>query len=161
MKTLYIIRHAKSSWDYDVPDDQRPLSNRGLRDAELIGEHLKTLVKPIDLVLSSPAERAYKTSQIVLDNLSIDKGVFRLEPDLYDFGGNKVLEVIKNCKNEINTLLIFGHNHAFTSIVNLLGDQRIDNLPTAGAVGIEFEEEQWDQISVGKIVLMVFPKSLR
>ncbi|MCK8520314.1 histidine phosphatase family protein [Aquimarina sp. D1M17] len=161
MKTLYMIRHAKSSWEYDVPDDQRPLNKRGLRDAELVGEHLKTLIKPIDLVLSSPAKRAFDTAKIILSKLDISGDIFKVERELYDFGGNQVIETIKNCDNKINTLMIFGHNHAFTSLVNLFGSETIDNLPTAGVVGIEFEEDSWKSISVGKNLLKIFPKSLR
>ena len=161
MKTLYLIRHAKSSWEFDVPDDKRPLSKRGLRDADLIGKKLKTLIKPIDKALCSPAERAYATAKIIINNLNIADEIFELEPDLYDFGGHKVMEVIKRCDNKINTLMIFGHNHAFTSLTNLLGSDKIDNLPTSGVVVIQFDVEKWQNISVGKTLLKIFPKSLR
>ncbi|WP_074406351.1 MULTISPECIES: SixA phosphatase family protein [Aquimarina] len=161
MKTLYIIRHAKSSWEFDVSDDKRPLNDRGVRDAGLVGEHLKTLVKPIDKVLCSPAKRAYSTAKIIVSHLDIPENIFSLEPKLYDFEGTQVIDVIKNCHNDINTLMIFGHNHAFTSIANLFGDQHIDNLPTAGVVAIEFEVDMWQNISVGKNLLTIFPKSLR
>ena len=161
MKTLYIIRHAKSSWGFNLPDDKRPLNERGLRDAELIGQELKTLVKPIDRVLCSPAERAYSTAKIICNQLSIPEDIFFLEPNLYDFEGAKVINVIKNCKNTIQTLMIFGHNHAFTSLANLLGNTYIDNLPTSGVVAIEFEAEKWQDINVGKTLLTIYPKSLK
>ncbi|WP_438423452.1 SixA phosphatase family protein [Aquimarina macrocephali] len=161
MKTLYIIRHAKSSWEFDVSDDKRPLNSRGIRDAELVGEHLKTLVKPIDKILCSPAKRAYSTAEIIVSHLDVSESIFSLEPNLYDFEGSQVIDVIKNCQDDINTLMIFGHNHAFTSIANLYGDQHIDNLPTAGVVAIEFEVDTWQNISVGKNLLTIFPKSLR
>ena len=136
MKTLYIMRHAKSSWEFDLDDHKRPLNNRGLRDADLIGKKLKSLIKPIDKVLSSDAERAKITAKIILDNLDMDESLFSLESKLYDFNGHQVIEVIKNCTNDIEILLIFGHNHALTSLVNLYGNIVIDNLPTAGFVGI-------------------------
>lgn len=161
MKTLYIIRHAKSSWEFDVSDDKRPLNDRGVRDAGLVGEHLKTLVEPIDKVLCSPAKRAHSTAKIIVSHLHVSESVFSLEPNLYDFEGAQVIDVIKNCHDDINTLMIFGHNHAFTSIVNLYGDQHIDNLPTAGVVAIEFDVDTWQNISVGKTLLTIFPKSLR
>ncbi len=161
MKTLYLIRHAKSSWEFDVSDEQRPLNKRGLKDADLMGEKLKPLVKPIDLVISSPAKRARTTAEIVLSRLDVSDEIFNLEPDLYDFGGQSVIEVIKKCDNTVNTLMIFGHNHAFTSIANLYGNERIDNLPTAGAVGIEFDVEQWKNINVGKNLLMIWPKMFK
>ncbi|MDH7445680.1 SixA phosphatase family protein [Aquimarina sp. 2201CG14-23] len=161
MKTLYIIRHAKSSWEFDVDDHKRPLNNRGLRDADLIGKKLKTIVKSVDKILSSDAERAKTTAKIILDNLDFDDSIFSLEPKLYDFNGHQVMEVIKGCSDEINTLMIFGHNHAFTSIANLYGNKVIDNLPTAGLVGIEFEVNDWKSISVGNTFLTLFPKELR
>ncbi len=161
MKTLYLIRHAKSSWEFDVSDEKRPLNSRGIRDAKLVGKELEKLIKPIDKILCSPAERAYSTAKIVLSYLALPEDIFSLEPELYDFGGNHVIEVIKNCGEEINTLMIFGHNHAFTSIANLYGDERIDNLPTAGVVVIEFDVDKWENIDVGKTLLTIFPKSLR
>ncbi|GGX03718.1 SixA phosphatase family protein [Aquimarina muelleri] len=161
MKTLYIIRHAKSSWGFDLPDDKRPLNERGERDAELIGKELKTLVKPVDRILCSPAERAYNTAKIISYQLNISEDIFVLEPDLYDFEGSKVINVIKNCTDTIQTLMIFGHNHAFTSVANLLGNTYIDNLPTSGVVAIEFETEKWKDINVGKTLLTIFPKSLK
>ncbi|WP_299897356.1 histidine phosphatase family protein [uncultured Aquimarina sp.] len=161
MKTLYIIRHAKSSWEFDLEDHKRPLNKRGLKDAESIGKELKSLMKPIDRVISSDAVRARTTAEIILGHLDIEEDIFNLEPKLYDFNGHQVIEVIKNCENHINTLVIFGHNHAFTSIANLYGDQMIDNLPTAGVVGIQFDIDNWADISVGKNILTLFPKDLR
>ncbi len=161
MKTLYMIRHAKSSWEFDVSDEKRPLNQRGLSDADLVGKELKTVIKSIDRVLSSPAERAYSTAKIVLSHLDIPESLFGLESRLYDFGGNQVIEVIKNCGDEINTLMIFGHNHAFTSIANLYGNENIENVPTAGVVVIQFDVKKWKNINVGKTLLKIYPKSLR
>ncbi|MBP2833570.1 histidine phosphatase family protein [Aquimarina sp. U1-2] len=161
MKTLYMIRHAKSSWEFDVSDKERPLNARGLRDADLIGEKLGTIVKSIDKVLSSPAKRAHHTAQIVVKHLSFPEEILEVISDLYDFEGNQVLDVIKNCDDNINDLMIFGHNHAFTSIVNMLGSERIDNVPTAGVVVLQFDVEKWQKINVGKTLLILFPKALR
>ncbi|AXT59788.1 hypothetical protein D1816_05255 [Aquimarina sp. AD10] len=161
MKTLYMIRHAKSSWEFDVLDDKRPLNQRGLKDADLVGEALKKQVKPVGLVLCSPAERAHTTAKIVLSHLDLPKEILVLESDLYDFDGRQVIEVIKNCNDTIDTLMIFGHNHAFTSIANLFGSEVIDNLPTTGVVCIEFDTNSWKNVNVGKTVLIITPKSLK
>jgi len=161
MKTLYIIRHGKSSWEFDLDDHRRPLNKRGLTDADLVGKELKNRVKSVDLVLSSDAERAKTTAKIIVDHLGLPEEMFKLESNLYDFSGHQVIEVIKNCNDEINTLMIFGHNHAFTSIANLYGDTVIDNLPTAGVVEIQFNIDHWKDINVGITVLTVFPKELR
>ncbi|WP_103864205.1 histidine phosphatase family protein [Aquimarina sp. I32.4] len=161
MKTLYLIRHAKSSWEFDISDDERPLNTRGLNDAELIGEELKSLIKPIDKVLCSPAKRTRMTASIILKHLEIPETKFSIVPDLYDFSGNQVMDEIKKCDAAIDTLMVFGHNHGFTSIVNFLGNKRIDNLPTSGVVAIEFDVKEWQDISVGNTLLTLFPKSLR
>ncbi len=161
MKTLYMIRHAKSSWDFDVSDDKRPLNSRGLKDAELVGDALKTLVKPIDLILSSPAVRAHSTAKIINKYINVPDKLFVLEPNLYDFDGRSVIDVIMRCDNKVNNLMIFGHNHAFTSIANVYGSQQIDNLPTCGCVVIEFNCEKWGDINVGKNLHLIYPKLLK
>lgn len=161
MKTLYLVRHAKSSWEFDVADEKRPLNERGIKDANLIGEELSKEVRIVDRVLCSPAERARKTASIILNYLDVSEDIFDLERKLYDFSGESVINVIKSCDDEINTLMIFGHNHALTSLSNLFGNERIDNLPTAGVVGIEFEINRWKHVNVGKNILKLFPKLLK
>ncbi|MFC5045700.1 SixA phosphatase family protein [Aquimarina hainanensis] len=161
MKTLYLIRHAKSSWEFDLEDHKRPLNSRGLKDAKRIGEKLETTVKMVDRVLCSTATRAKQTAEIITPYLKIKDEQVHFVPELYDFNGAQVMKVIKECDNEVTSLIIFGHNHALTSLVNLLGSQMIDNLPTAGVVGIEFDVDQWGKIDVGNILLSVFPKHLR
>ena len=161
MKTLYLIRHAKSSWEYDLPDAERPLNDRGENDAHLMGKFLGDLDKTIDLVMSSPANRAYTTAKIITKYLGVKEENILINKDLYDFSGNQVLKVIKSTSDEIERLLIFGHNHAFTSLANMLGDKYIDNLPTGGFVEIQFEENEWNNISVGKNLLSIFPKMLK
>ncbi|RZS93741.1 SixA phosphatase family protein [Aquimarina brevivitae] len=161
MKTLYLIRHAKSSWEYNLPDEERPLNERGENDAKLMGQFLSDIDKPIDLVRSSPANRALTTAKIVTEYLGISEEDIIITEDLYDFQGYQVLDCIKNTDDKVNYLLIFGHNHAFTSLCNTLGDKQIDNLPTAGFVEIQFDVDHWKDIKVGKNLLSIFPKALK
>ncbi|KAA1245480.1 histidine phosphatase family protein [Aquimarina sp. RZ0] len=161
MKTLYIIRHAKSSWKFDVTDHERPLNERGLNDANLIGAKLKTIIKSVDQVLCSDAKRAQMTAKIILSHLDFSDTIFRLEPKLYDFDGYQVVEVIKNCSDKINSLMIFGHNHALTSIANAYGSKLIDNLPTSGVVAVQFDVLHWKDVSVGENLFTLFPKEIR
>jgi len=158
MKTLYLIRHAKSSWDFDLEDHERPLNERGQNDANLIGAELKVKIENIDKIICSSAVRALSTAKIILKHLDIDDSEMEIMDALYDFEGNQVVEVIKNCDDRINQLMLFGHNHAFTSLSNLLGTARIDNLPTAGVVKIEFDIQHWRQISEGKTKEVLYPK---
>ena len=83
------------------------------------------------------------------------------EDDLYDFAGQKVIKFIRNLPNEISNIMLFGHNYAFTSLVNALGNKYIDNLPTTGLVLIEFDSDSWKDLSKGNSKLIIFPKALR
>jgi len=161
MKTVVFIRHGKSSWEYDVSDKDRPLKERGIVDGHLVGEKLKALNLKIDQVYSSPANRALHTCMIVVRNLGYDLNKVKITERLYDFSGYDVLEFLKSLENNLETVVIFGHNHAFTSLVNSLGDVYIENVPTSGSVIIEFETDSWNTISEGKTVQQVFPKNLR
>lgn len=161
MKTLYIMRHAKSSWELDLADHDRPLNDRGNTDAHLVGKALKSKIKPVDRYICSTANRAYTTAKIVLSCLDVDEEKLTKEPKLYDFEGHQVIDIIKGTDDDVDTLMIFGHNYAFTSIVNLYGGIRLDNLPTAGLVAITFDTDHWNQIDIGKTILTIFPKSLK
>ena len=155
------MRHGKSSWDLDVSDQDRPLAQRGITDAHLVGRRLfKGNIKP-DFVFSSPANRALHTAMICLRNLKYPMDRFQVSTDLYDFSGDQVLDFIKKTDDVLDTILIFGHNNAFTHLVNSLGDSYIDNVPTSGFVHIQFNEESWSDISQGRTIETVFPKHLK
>lgn len=161
MKTLYMARHAKSSWKHDVIDHQRPLKGRGKRDGKLVSEYVsKNYIKPQKIV-SSDATRALSTANYFKEAFKIADTDFSTNHSLYDFSGNNVMNVIKTLDDSLDCVMIVGHNHAFTSIVNMLGNQYIDNLPTAGFVIIEFEDDSWKTISTGKTTSMVFPRHLK
>ena len=161
MKKLIVIRHTKSSWEYDVIDHERPLKTRGINDAKLIAENLKTLSLSIDKVLVSDAMRTKLTANIILPALNIPENKVFYEHKLYDFSGRDLVEVIKSCPDTVNTLMIFGHNHAITAFVNTFGSEYIDNVPTTGVVIIEFNEQKWSNISKGKTTYTVFPRDLK
>lgn len=161
MKNLYLVRHAKSSWEYDLSDHERPLNNRGYKDANLVSNHLKkNLVLP-DLVISSDAVRAKTTATIFVDNLEISKVIFELNHELYDFSGMQLTDVIKNCDDSVNTLMVFGHNHAMTYFVNTYGNKPIGNVPTSGFTHIQMDIDSWNDLKKGITVQTVFPKQLK
>ena len=161
MKNLLLMRHGKSSWELNVSDQDRSLLQRGVSDAHLIGEQLTQIDLKIDFAYSSPANRALHTAMICLRQLRLPLNIFEVIPELYDFSGNHVLDFIKKISNELDTILIFGHNHAFTHIVNLLGDTHIDNVPTSGCVQLQFKENSWDTITKGATIRTIFPKQLK
>jgi len=161
MKTIILVRHAKSSWENDLSDRQRPLKNRGLKDANLVSNAFCKLGYLPKKYFSSPAKRALETSKIFLKTLKIDQSNLTIVEDLYDFNGTSVINFIKTLDNRTNSVMIFGHNHAFTSISNIFGNIFIDNLPTSGLVKINFEIDNWKDLKKGSTELKIIPKELK
>ena len=161
MKNLILIRHAKSSWEAPLKDIDRPLEQRGIMDAHLVATNCLKYLPPTFVVWSSTAKRASDTALIFAQNLSfpIESIVFR--DDLYTFDENQLEKVIKSCNNIFENVILFGHNEAITNFVNKFGDIYIDNVPTAGFVSLEFEEENWERIKKGKTKKLIFPKKIK
>ncbi len=161
MKTLILVRHAKSSWEYPVDDKDRPLKQRGINDAHIVSNAFKHEdVKP-DFIYSSPANRALHTSMIFIRNLDLSMDYFRVSNSLYDFSGSSVYEFISKLDDSFNIVMIFGHNNALTNIVNTIGNSYIDNVPTSGLVQINFNDNNWNSIKKGVTVKTIFPKQFK
>jgi phosphohistidine phosphatase len=161
MKVLYLVRHAKSSWKYNLEDHRRPLKKRGIEDVFLMCNSLKISILLPDLVLSSDAVRAKTTAELFIANLELNSIDFLLVKNLYDFSGNGLMNVIKSCNDSIDKLMVFGHNYAITNFVNAYGSKVIDNVPTCGYVEIHFEINSWEKLKKGVTVKTVFPKDLK
>ena len=99
MKTWIMMRHGKSSWEYNLPDINRPLSKRGKNDSKKISSLLKQKQIIVDYAFSSPALRAKNTAEIVLNVINHPKHLYREEPSLYDFEGDNVINFVKNLDN--------------------------------------------------------------
>ncbi len=159
MKTLYIVRHAKSSRDYDeVKDYDRPLTERGINDAYLIASVLKDKIKKPDVFISSSANRALHTAIIFSDNLGYPLSNLKINRSLYSFSDGYLLKTIYAMDDDFDTAIIFTHNHGINDFVNQFGSQQIENVPTAGVVGIQFDENHWKNIKKGTTILVEFPK---
>jgi phosphohistidine phosphatase len=161
MKKIILVRHAKSSWERNVSDNDRPLNSRGVEDAKITAYNLKKKGYIIDLVCSSPANRAYSTCKIFSEYLQVLKDDVCISNELYDFEGKQVISFIKNLDNKLNTVVIFGHNAAFTTVANAFGDRYIANIPTSGVVVIKFEVKEWVFLKFGHTELVLFPKDFR
>jgi phosphohistidine phosphatase len=161
MKTIILVRHGKSSWNHNVDDRNRPLKSRGISDAKLVAnqfvKHNKLPVK----IYSSPANRALSTCKIFTKTFDLSENSIKVIEDLYDFGGENAVNFIKNLSNDYDEVMIFGHNHAFTSISNIFGSTFIANLPTSGLIKINFEIDNWRDLKKGTTELMIIPKELR
>ncbi len=161
MKTLYMVRHAKSSWKHDVIDHKRPLKTRGENDAELTSAYVSANFDPPQKIITSDAVRALTTAHYFKKAYGIADNDFLVNHNLYDFSGHKVMEIIRTIDDSLETVMIVGHNHAFTSIANMLGNKYLENVPTCGFVKIEFEEDSWNNITTGKTKATIFPKELK
>ena len=98
---------------------------------------------------------------IVLREFAFPMERFRVSSELYDFSGANVADFVKDLDDQLNKVIVFGHNYAFTNIANQWGDQSIDNVPTAGLVQISFDTDQWASVNKGKTQHIIFPKQLR
>lgn len=159
-KTLTLIRHAKSSWKFpDLDDHDRPLNKRGNRDKRLMANYLAQQSWPIDIIFSSTAERALSYAKILSE-----QGLLELSTtsSLYTFRHREVLAFIIQLDESLCDVALVGHNPAMTALVNDLGNQVLDNLPTSALVRIEFSASNWAEIGLqkGRVVESQSPKKL-
>jgi phosphohistidine phosphatase len=160
MKQLILVRHGKSSWEFGVEDRDRPLMERGIQDAHKVSRHFGASSVVPDAVYSSPAIRALHTCVVFLRKLKIPYTKFSLAERLYVFSGDALIDFILDLPDSQDTVMIFGHNHAFTEIANDLGDRPIDNVPTTGLVQITFDVDSWQHIRKGRTERILIPKAL-
>jgi len=146
MKTLFLIRHAKSSWaDPSLPDKKRPLNKRGRRDAPFMAKLMvEKKIKP-DLILSSPAVRALTTAQYFAQAQDIPLSRIDVREPIYASFVNDLVAMVQGLDNDHSIVFLFGHNPEFTSFTNRFSDQYIDNVPTCGIVGIQGEIDSCQQ----------------
>lgn len=161
MKRIILIRHGKSSWKDNVTDHERPLKTRGINDIKLVANQFFSRSSIPKIIFSSSAKRAQSTCEIFTNSLNISKERITIVEDLYDFGGENVINFIKNLPNELNEVMIFGHNNAFTSISNIFGDTYISNLPTSGLVKLNFDIDNWKDLKKGTTEFIIIPKELK
>lgn len=161
MKKLILIRHAKSSWNAITDDLSRPLSKRGVSDAHLVSHALIGHLPSKVIVWSSPAKRAKETATIFCQNMEMNIDCIIKNDDIYTFERSELRNAIKMCKNEHDTLILFGHNDAITKFVNKFGSETFENVPTSGVVVINFDTDDWSTIEKGDTELTIFPRDLK
>ncbi len=144
MKTVYLVRHAKSSWDHpDLRDIERPLNERGLRDAPLMAKLLQGKgVKP-DAIISSPAVRALTTASFFKIELGLEGQDLLIRDEIYEAFPMLILKLIQLLPEDFKTVLIFGHNPTFTGVANMFSKSYISNIPTCGVVEIKAKVDHW------------------
>jgi phosphohistidine phosphatase len=162
MKRLILLRHAKSSWtDSSLADAERPLSARGERDAPRMGERLRERGTQPDVIVASPAARARRTAKLIARALRYPETEIRLEPDLYLAAPDAILGVVGQA-GAATTVIVVGHNPGLTALVHrLMPELDLDDLPTAGAVAIDFETDRWTDLldATRRLVYYDYPKN--
>jgi phosphohistidine phosphatase len=161
MKTLFLIRHAKSSQaEPGMKDFDRPLNDRGKKDAPLMGKILhQKKIKP-DLLISSPAKRALSTAQKIAKEIDYPKAKIKKEAKIYEASVKTLLHIVNEIEDKNKNVFLFGHNPGFTDFLNYLTGDVIENIPTCGIAEIKFDADSWSEISrdTGKLVYFDSPK---
>jgi phosphohistidine phosphatase len=160
-KELFVLRHAKSSWDEPNKDDiDRALTTRGISDAYAMANRIKKQLHEIDMIITSHANRATHTATIFASIINYPIEKIRISPNIYETSEARLLSLVKDLPNESSRVMIVGHNPTFTSFVNRFLTNPIDNIPTTGIVGITFKIDRWKEISMEKVhsSFFEFPK---
>ena len=159
MKTLYIVRHAKSSWEYEgVKDIDRPLKKRGINDAYLISNVIQKKISSPDVFISSCANRALHTAMIFSYAFNYPLANLKISKSLYSFSDGYLIKTVKALDDGFDSAIIFSHDHGISDFVNKFGNKYLDHVPTCGVVGIKFENNHWKNIKSGETFLIEFPK---
>jgi len=146
MKTLFLVRHAKSSWaDAALPDKDRPLNDRGQRDAPKMGERLAERAVKLDLILSSPATRALKTAEIIAKKLDYRRKDIVVNERLYAVEADDLLDVIHKLGDELERVMLFGHNPELTQLARRFSGE-ITHMPTCAVAEFKFDAKSWSEI---------------
>ena len=151
---LLVLRHAKSSWADSSRDDwERPLNERGERDAPRVGELVRAVSLVPDLIISSDAVRAATTAQAVAGAAGYSNKI-QLAPELYHATPNAIVEVIRTTPDTARTVMIVGHNPGLEDLVGQLTGQRVD-LPTAALVHVSLPVDRWRDVELTKNATLV------
>ena len=144
MKTLLLVRHAKSSWDDpEMKDFDRPLNDRGKKDAPEMAQRLKDKGLKIDLFVSSPAKRAKKTAKIFAEVYDVKKDDIQLVEELYHASPSAFTKAIAELANKQDVVAVFSHNPGITEYASSLTNVRIDNMPTCSVFAVQADVDSW------------------
>ena len=163
MKTIILVRHAKSSWDdFSLKDEDRPLTDRGKKNAPEMARRLLKKKIPIDAILSSPAKRAKSTAELFAKEYDIAKKKIILIPELYMASSDAFIRTIRNAPEKADSIALFSHNEGITQFANALSEARIDHMPTCSVFAVKVDIDSWNNFEPGKTEFYFFdyPKSL-
>ena len=147
MKTLVLLRHAKSSWEFPLDDLDRPLKPKGIDRIKRVSKEDKSIFNKSDIVITSPAIRALHTATILIKEIDLEFNKVIINKDLYTFSSKSVEIVLRTIPDKFDYVIFVGHNPAFTEIINKMTKRKIDNLPTASWAKIIFNEDNWSEVA--------------
>ena len=161
MKTLFLLRHAKSSWDNpDLKDFERPLSDRGLADVPVMAERFMSrqgaIESLVDCIICSPAVRTKTTAKLLAEQLAYPQDEIGSNPELYFAGSNMFLKAASLVDETNNSAMLVGHNPAITEFANAMTGESIENIPTCGLVEMQLAIDNWSDIELGSGTLVEF-----
>ncbi len=151
MKNLLLIRHAKSSWEnFSVKDFDRPLNDRGKKDAPEMAKRLLQRGITIDAFVASPAKRAQKTAVFFAEAYEQPATAIVFKEELYLATPAVFFNVIRNLSTSAETVAVFSHNEGITDFANQLTSTRIDNIPTCGIFAVRVHTDSWWEFKAAK-----------
>ena len=165
MKQLILVRHAKSEWgDEGLKDIDRPLNERGYKDAYILSEWFFNNHEVPKQFISSDATRALSTAFIFARSLNYPTNEVIIEPRIYESNEKTLKDIVSKIDNSLEYVIVFGHNPGITNFVNELNDGLdFDNIPTCGIISLMFDMKNWKDIATkkGKINIQQFPKEFK
>jgi len=163
LKTLILIRHAKSSWDNPgLSDFDRPLNDRGKKDAPMMADRLHERGIKVDAFITSPAKRAKRTAEQFAKRYKKEGGDLILKTELYMAGDETFLKLMEKLDDKADCVVMFSHNPGITDFANSLADVKIDNIPTCGVFAVSIDAKKWSKVREAKKNFLFFdyPKAL-
>ncbi len=148
MKTLILVRHAKSDWSHEgLSDIDRPLNERGRKDAPEMADRLKEKGLKVDAFISSPAKRAFRTAKFFAKEFKVEKEAIRVEKTLYGAMPSGFEAVVSSMDDKDDTAALFSHNPGITEYANTLTNVRTDNIPTCGVFAVQAAVKHWGEFA--------------
>ena len=164
MKTLYIVRHAKSAWDQaGLADSERPLLEKGKKRTKWIIDYLLEKNIKVDLIISSHAVRALETARIIGSALHYPVDEIQISTNIYHADIDSFFNLFYNLSDDVESFMIVGHNPTITTFANYFLDEKIEWLSTSGVVCVEFNTNKWDNVmdSEKTIKFVITPKLMK
>lgn len=161
MKTLYVLRHAKSSWDNDsLSDFERPLNERGFETAPIMGKIMRENDFVPEMIVCSTAKRAEQTAQLVKESAKFEAEI-KFEDAIYEASSMTLLRIVSEISDEFGRALIVGHNPGFENLVRVLTGKS-ETMPTAALAVIDLEIESWNEANAdsGNLREFIRPKDI-